>query len=1319
MTDTVDGNPNVDLGKVSPEEIRFAVVLNGGVSLAVWMGGVTMEIDRIAKAGSVSDTRGDNAAYAAMLKLTRSSARVDVLTGTSAGGINGAALALAQANGKADMHTLRDVWAEQGRMRALLRQPFRGAPLSLLRGDEYYLPNLADALNRMAKPFEARPPQPIDLTITTTLLTGAPLLVVDGLGQQLPQNVHEAQFRFLHDPDGDIREFGDPTPTDSFAAANIESTAARLALAARCSSSFPVAFEPSFVPVAKSDSGSAEVLRPDMSTCASWARPAAGLSWSRIDSDETDMSRFVVDGGLLVNTPTKAALAAVDRLRADRPTRRVMLLVYPHASTDVTSKPDDADKVLSIAEVGGKLLGALSSQGSRTFVEEVERHNRTARGRADGRMSIIRSLQPTPQDSPRPVALRSLARSLDAHHRNVRIERAAQTLAARIPAHPHWSFDRVLEACKRAHIEWGADLPYVPERAATGSPRTDSEHWLWGDETARGIADAALDFARHLAENVAPSNVLTAVRTAIHEHRATLRLLREALDTPWLAEPTLIELEPDQDYWRLRLAAYAYHVRGQSERLDDLPAEFAAAIRLIKALTPPTRGSTAQARSPEPGAFGIAMKDAVTGIASELCSALDIASRDPAVHAVAEWRQLFDTSGVPADRRATQVLERLTDLEIVSFCLLDSSTQGESLIRLVQFSLSTTNAFAQQSVTPREKSASMALNRFAGFLKQSWRINDWIWGRVDAATMLCRTVLDPARLSQTLAVRTATAAQQLDEFVGTAFHGGFPGDDEPELTQAYTAALDELKAILREDNTTTAPPLAADNLAKLAAWALHIDIILEELPALASSVRADRHDGANSRSRGELFLDENAHLLNRIAALPKAPPSDERDRVAHQKLRIALGVAALRAFDRAGIGREALSEEMSSDQMIATATAAAAVAVTAVDSPTLGLPAVRPVTRGLRGVMLLPYWVISGLTSAGLAARGLSVLGLSVGGVLLVMSLLDLLPSWAAALGAGTLLAALAYSALRTGTMLHGLVLLTPVVPLVVYSIQAPSRISTSADDIPGWTIIALIAVVAALVVLGSLPSPVRGPVATLRYLLRGWRRIAKSLMAFGSVIGLGVVALFFFAHIPRWRDELRAWIGHPSFPIGVWGVTAVVFVVVLLLLVSLLSVHAVSKPGLRQAGTRPGRLVRTPRALDETQSVTSQWAMVYGVGYVAVTIVLWFAHVYDDTNGDWGLAAICTSAVLGLVLLLVVPTWRAVGVWLDLRKHALVVDLPATLAADPKPLIRHLTVRGSTYCLVVRCNRTGDDYDLTWLGRRLATRLDSRHSVTPRIAQR
>ena len=51
-----------DLSGVPPEEVRCGVVLNGGVSLAVWMGGVALELDRLVKAPA----RGDEP-YASLL----------------------------------------------------------------------------------------------------------------------------------------------------------------------------------------------------------------------------------------------------------------------------------------------------------------------------------------------------------------------------------------------------------------------------------------------------------------------------------------------------------------------------------------------------------------------------------------------------------------------------------------------------------------------------------------------------------------------------------------------------------------------------------------------------------------------------------------------------------------------------------------------------------------------------------------------------------------------------------------------------------------------------------------------------------------------------------------------------------------------------------------------------------------------------------------------------------------------------------------------------------------------------------------------------
>ena len=102
------------------EEIRLAVVLNGGVSLAVWMGGVVQELNRLTWASAVDP-------YATLLGAVDSAARADVIAGTSAGGINGAALALGQVNSAANLSQLRGLWVEQGRTTRCCARPSAGS----------------------------------------------------------------------------------------------------------------------------------------------------------------------------------------------------------------------------------------------------------------------------------------------------------------------------------------------------------------------------------------------------------------------------------------------------------------------------------------------------------------------------------------------------------------------------------------------------------------------------------------------------------------------------------------------------------------------------------------------------------------------------------------------------------------------------------------------------------------------------------------------------------------------------------------------------------------------------------------------------------------------------------------------------------------------------------------------------------------------------------------------------------------------------------------------------------------------------------------
>ena len=96
------------------QELRFAVVMNGGVSLAVWMGGVTHELNRL---------RTRIGPYGKLLDHLEQSPVVDVIAGTSAGGLNGVFLATAIAH-ECPLDPLRKMWLEMGSFKELFRSPF-------------------------------------------------------------------------------------------------------------------------------------------------------------------------------------------------------------------------------------------------------------------------------------------------------------------------------------------------------------------------------------------------------------------------------------------------------------------------------------------------------------------------------------------------------------------------------------------------------------------------------------------------------------------------------------------------------------------------------------------------------------------------------------------------------------------------------------------------------------------------------------------------------------------------------------------------------------------------------------------------------------------------------------------------------------------------------------------------------------------------------------------------------------------------------------------------------------------------------------------
>ena len=466
------GHPGVD--DVPSEQVRFAVVLNGGVSLAVWMGGVVLELDRLTKAA-----RGGTGAYDVLQRLTGCSARVDVITGTSAGGINGAALALTQVNRDADPALLRDLWIDQGRIETLLRQPFQGQPTSLLKGDEYFLPKLNSALELLAHPPKGWPPRPRPRSTSpsprrccaatrpspsTRWASTSPRACTPAASSSSVAPATRRRTTPSRSATSSARPTGWPSPPAPRPASRSRSSRRSSRSATPATRSPPA---PTRCP-RRSGSG------------PTW--PDQVRSWGT-GSAAADRSRYCADGGALANTPTLAALKAIEAMPATGPVRRVMLLVFPHAPRVGDDPPDTpAGPPTFAGSLDRPARGAHRPgqpdlrRGAREAQPQRRRPARHPQGRA-GRAE--RSRRPPGADrahlpavqAAAPLAGRAGPGRLAHRHDRVRgVLRANQPL-------PGWSFDRVRAAAESAQDAVGAapppagrePLPYAPDdRPATG-----------------------------------------------------------------------------------------------------------------------------------------------------------------------------------------------------------------------------------------------------------------------------------------------------------------------------------------------------------------------------------------------------------------------------------------------------------------------------------------------------------------------------------------------------------------------------------------------------------------------------------------------------------------------------------------------------------------------------------------------------------------------------------------------------------------------------------------------------------------------------------
>jgi predicted acylesterase/phospholipase RssA len=388
------------------QEVRFAIVMYGGVSLAIYINGIAQELLRLvrstAKTSSV-DLNGTERVYRKVSYLLADENMnnaplsqaaldtsvvpptrfvVDILSGTSAGGINGIFLAKALANGQ-DMEELKQLWVTEGDIETLINDrksiekplSLQDPPASLLNSERLYV-KLLDAFEGMD---EARPRRTesdespyvdeLDLFVTSTDLQGVvlPIRLSDDF-------VYERRHRnVLHFVYSEPAVSGEQTRNDFFAAYN-----PFLAYAARCTSSFPFAFEPMCL-------ADTDALLKRMNRHKTNANSLSNSSlWQRFYRDYLDPrgvstvpfpKRAFGDGGYLDNKPFTYATETLMNRNADVPVDRKLIYIEPspeHPEDDVESeeKPDALDNVMSA------LLTLPRYETIREDLERVKERNR-------------------------------------------------------------------------------------------------------------------------------------------------------------------------------------------------------------------------------------------------------------------------------------------------------------------------------------------------------------------------------------------------------------------------------------------------------------------------------------------------------------------------------------------------------------------------------------------------------------------------------------------------------------------------------------------------------------------------------------------------------------------------------------------------------------------------------------------------------------------------------------------------------------------------------------------------------------------------------
>ena len=858
-------------------EVRYAVVMYGGVSLCIYINGVAQELLELSRVTSTDADerilhapRGAGAVYRRIAQFLEPGEKdtsllrgdhpeapirarfvVDVLSGTSAGGLNSLFLAKALTNDQ-DMDSLINLWMEEGDIGRLLNDDVSvaneagleepRAPKSLLNSQRMYK-KLLSAFDGMdyPRPQASEPHSPLaveagrhsptrsphvdelDCYITTTDLTGLPVqmkLANTVACEQRHRNVFH--FRYCH------RE-----GANDFVPANNPF----LAFAGRCTSAFPFAFEPMrLADIAKVLPAFARYNLPPEEQQKLEAQWTHRFCKDYLDAGCNFRDRSFGDGGYLDNKPFSYATRTLMRRRAELPVRRKLVYVDPSPEPQ---RIDGASREFDfIANSTAALVDLPRYETIREDVQAVLDRNKllktvsTLTAQVAGDVALRRKTRASAPASPRPYDERGLHERIEsdgifyATYHRLRVIDVTMNLSHLISRAAgfevdsdecqaiRWIIDQWRDANFAEEPEPGS-VPFLsaadgPPRDGATRPRSSQNSFLLSfdiDYRLRRIfylQRRINELLRHSVTNGAPHNSADSAPANAAAYRTGLRTVKRRL-----AEPLRLLVRVEQT-----VTADPHIANLLLDALQGAAADGSA------------DESEKRKRAKQYLRCVLAHPDKVADIYKENAQRIDAIARAVATTFAGQFTIARDAvqsllaNGATEEPQACAAIvdalkpaaDQFDDYDAVIFPIQYGTDAGEAnSVDIVRISPPDAEQLISEAgdAKGRRKLAGTAIFSFGAFLARFWRENDMLWGRLDTAEVLIRDLLRGklpageeavvdelvAEAHRTILSETLTRAQreELWNFISEAFAAtAVERGTSPPTAQNIRAAVEDL-----------------------------------------------------------------------------------------------------------------------------------------------------------------------------------------------------------------------------------------------------------------------------------------------------------------------------------------------------------------------------------------------------------------------------------------------------------------------------------------------------------------------------------------------